>query len=160
MLLKLSVANDQLSQIPSGKTTAEIWTHLKGLHETSNKSKAFFLKNTLFSIVMDKRTSLQAHLNWIQEIRDQLAIGRKMEEKDIVVITLRSLPKSYEHFIETLNITSSGVDLKFTDLCTLLLQQDRWKQQFGSNSSSTSTEQACAAKSFQKDKGKFQQPSQ
>ena len=78
---------------------------------------------------MDERTALQAHLNRIQEIRDQLlAIGRKMEEEDIVVITLRSLPKSYEHFIETLNITSTGVDLKFTDLCTLLLQQDRWKQ--------------------------------
>ena len=119
------------------------------------------MKNTLFSIVMDERTTLQAHLNWIQEIRDQLlAIGRKMEEEDIVVITLRSLPKSYEHFIETLNITSTGVDLKFTDLCTLLLQQDQWKQQFGSSSNSTSTEQAFVAKSFQKDKGKFQQPSQ
>lgn len=75
---------------------------------------------------MDEHTSLQAHLNRIQEIRDQLlAISRKMEEEDIVVITLWSLPKSYEHFIETLNITSSGVDLKFTDLYTLLLQQDR-----------------------------------
>ena len=58
MLLKLSIADDQLSQIPSGKTAAEIWTHLKGLHETSDKSRAFFLKNTLFSIVMDERTSL------------------------------------------------------------------------------------------------------
>ena len=83
-----------------------------------------------------------------------------MEEEDIVVITLKSLPKSYEHFIETLNITSSGVDLKFTDLCTLLLQQDRWKLQFGSSSSSTSTKKAFAVKSFQKDKGKFQQSSQ
>ena len=53
-----------------------------------------------------------------------LAIGCNMEEGDIVVITLRSLPKSYEHFIETLNIPSSGVDMKLTDLCTLFLQQD------------------------------------
>ena len=83
-----------------------------------------------------------------------------MEEEDIVVITLRSLPKFYEHFIETLNIISTSVDMKFTNLCTLLLQQDRWKQQFGSSSNSTSTEQAFAVKSFQKDKGKFQQPSQ
>ena len=84
------------------------------------------MKNTLFSIVMDERTTLQANLNRIQEICDQLlAIGRKMEKEDIVVITLRSLPKSYEHFIETLNIMSFGVDLKFTDLCTQLLQQDR-----------------------------------
>ena len=45
MLLKLFVADDQLPQIPSGKTSAEIWQQLKELHETSDKSRAFFLKN-------------------------------------------------------------------------------------------------------------------
>lgn len=74
-----------------------------------------------FSIVMDERNSLQDHLNRIKNIRDQLeAIGWNMEE-DMVVITLKSLPKSYKHFVETLNITSIGVDLKFADLCTKLL---------------------------------------
>lgn len=34
----------------------------------------------------------------------------------MVVITLKSLPKSYEHFIEMLNITSTNVDLKFPEL--------------------------------------------
>lgn len=130
MLLKLFVAYDQDSQIPFGKTAAKIWALLKGLHDTSDKSRAFFLKNTLFSIIMDEWTPLQAHLNRMWEIHDQLlSINHKMEEEDIVVITLQCLPKSYEHFIETLNITSSGVDLKFTDLYTLLLQQDQWKQQ-------------------------------
>ena len=77
---------------------------------------------------MEEPKLIQEHLYKIQDIHDQLlAIGRKMEEEDIVVITLESLPKSYKHFIETLNNTSSGVDLKFTDLCTLLHQQDRWK---------------------------------
>ena len=113
MLLKLSVVDDQLSQIPSDMTTAKIWVHLKNLHETSDKSKAFFLKNTLFSIIMDERTLLQAHLNRIQEIHDQLLVtSRKMEEEDIVLITLHNLPKFYEHFIKTLNIMSSDVDLK------------------------------------------------
>ena len=59
MLLKLSVTDDQLPQIPSGKTTAEIWKHLKELHETSDKSRAFFRKNQLFSIMMDEHMSLQ-----------------------------------------------------------------------------------------------------
>ena len=146
MLLKLSVTDDQLPQIPSGKTTAEIWKHLKELHETSDKSRAFFLKNQLFSIMMDEHISLQEHLNKIKAIRDQVeAIGRTMEEEDMVVITLKSLPKSYEHFIETLNITSTNVDLKFPELCTKLLQQDRWKQQFGSDASSASSENAFAA---------------
>eukprot|EP00253_Pinus_taeda_P004299 PITA_04299 len=147
MLLKLSVADDQLPQIPSGKTAAEIWQLLKDLHETSDKSRAFFLKNQLFSIMMDEHISLQEHLNKIKDIRDQLeAIGRTMEEEDLVVITLKSLPPSYEHFIETLNITATNVDLKFPDLCTKLMQQDRWKQQFGGGAASASSENAFVAK--------------
>ena len=70
MLLKLSIVDDQLPQIASDKTTAEIWAHLKNLHETSDKSKAFFLKKTLFSIFMHERTSLQANLNSIRKICD------------------------------------------------------------------------------------------
>ena len=97
--------------------------------------------------MMDEHVSLQEHLNKIKDIRDQLeAIGRTMEEEDLVVITLKSLPPSYEHFIETLNITATNVDIKFPDLCTKLMQQDRWKQQFGSGAASASSENAFAAK--------------
>eukprot|EP00253_Pinus_taeda_P022033 PITA_22033 len=97
--------------------------------------------------MMDEHMSLQEHLNKIKDIQDQLeAIGRTMEEEDMVVITLKSLPKSYEHFIETLKITSTNVDLKFPELCTKLMQQDRWKQQFGSGATSASLENAFAAK--------------
>ena len=70
MLLKLSVVDDQLPQIHFGKTATEIWQQLKELHETSDKSRAFFLKNQLFSIMMDEHMSLQEHLNKIKDIRD------------------------------------------------------------------------------------------
>ena len=52
-------------------------------------------------------------------------------EEDMVVIILKSLPTSLEHFIETLNISSIDVDLKFEDLSTNSLQQDRCKKEFG-----------------------------
>lgn len=70
MLLKLFVTDDQLPQIPSGKSAADIWKYLKELHETSDKSRAFFLKNQLFSIMMDEHMSLQEHLTKIKDIRD------------------------------------------------------------------------------------------
>ena len=77
---------------------------------------------------MSEDASLQEHLLKIKDIREQLeAIGRKMEEEDMVVIMLKSLP-AYEHFIETLNIIATNVDLKFGELCNNLLQQDRWKK--------------------------------
>ena len=75
-----------------------------------------------------------------------------MEEEDMVVITLKSLPRAYEDFIETLNITATNIDLKFGELCNKLLQQDRWKKQFGS-SETEGFEQAFAANV--KGKGKW-----
>ena len=40
-------------------------------------------------------------------------IDRAMEEEDMVVMTLKTLPFSYANFIETLNITSIDKDLTF-----------------------------------------------
>ena len=86
--------------------------------------------------MMSEGASLQEHLLKIKDIREQLeAIGWKMEEEDMVVITLKSLPQAYEHFIETPNITATNVDLKFGELCNKLLQRYRWKKQFGSSES-------------------------
>jgi hypothetical protein len=44
-----------------------------------------------------------------------------MEEEDMVVIALESLPDAYENFIETMNITTMNVDLKFEEMCNKLL---------------------------------------
>lgn len=99
MLLKLLDIDDMFPKVPSSKKVNEIWDHLKNLHETFDKSRAFFLMN-MFSIMMDEMMSLQEHLTKIKEIHDQLeAVGRKMEEEDMVVITLKSLPRSYEHLL-------------------------------------------------------------
>ena len=46
----------------------------------------------------------------------------------MVVITLKSLPRSYEHFFETLNIPYMNVDLNFHEMYNKLLHQDRWKK--------------------------------
>jgi hypothetical protein len=87
MLLKLFVINEMLLEVQAKKTSVNIWKHLKELHETLNKDKAFFSKNMLFSIAMDENASLQEHLLKIKDIREQLStIGRKMEEEDMVVI--------------------------------------------------------------------------
>jgi hypothetical protein len=102
---------------------------LKETHEILDKGRAFFLKNMLFSIKMSEGESFQENLLKIKDIQEQLeAIGRKMTEEDMVVFTLNNLPGSYEHFIETLNITDTNIDLKFREIYNKLLQHDRWKK--------------------------------
>ena len=46
----------------------------------------------------------------------------------MVVITLKNSPRAYTHFIETLNITTTNVDLKFDELCNTLSKLNRWKK--------------------------------
>ena len=76
------------------------------------------------------------HLVRIKDTCDQLeAVGGKVEEKNMLVILLNILPcSSYKPFIETLNNASTNIDLKCDELCTKLLQQARWRQQFFSSS--------------------------
>jgi len=90
--------------------------------------------------------TLHDHLLKIKKIWEKLeAIGRKVEEKDTLVIMLKNLPHAYQHFIETLNITAMDVDLKFGELCNNLLQYDICKKQFGSNSEIESSKQIFVA---------------
>jgi len=52
MLIKLSVTDEMLPEVQTGKNAVAIWKHLKETHEISDKGRAFFLKNMLFSIKM------------------------------------------------------------------------------------------------------------
>lgn len=82
---------------------------------------------------MEEHHLLPDHLLKIKNIRDQLkVIDRQMEEEDLVIITLNSLP-SFENFIETSNITSND-ELTFDQLSNKLLQKGRWRKQFVNHS--------------------------
>jgi hypothetical protein len=70
MLIKLSVTYEMLPEVQNGKTAATIWKQLKETHEISDKGRALFLKNMLFSIKMSEGASLQEHLLKIKDIRE------------------------------------------------------------------------------------------
>ena len=58
MLLKLSVIDEMLPEVQTGTNSATIWQHLKEMHETLDKARAFFLNNTLFSMMMEEHAYL------------------------------------------------------------------------------------------------------
>lgn len=90
----------------------------------------------------------------MKDIREQLlAIGCKMEEEDMMVITLKSLSRAYVHFLETLNVTTTNVASQFDELCNKLSWRDRWKKQFCSSNEAQGSKHAFAANV--KGKGKW-----
>ena len=64
------MTNVMLPEIQTKKTSVAIWKQSKDLHETSDKGRAFFLKNIFFSITMDESVSLQEHLLKIMDIHE------------------------------------------------------------------------------------------
>jgi hypothetical protein len=54
---------------------------------------------------MDKGDSISNHLLKLKDIHDQfLALGREVGEEDMVDVALKSLPQSFEHFVETIHL--------------------------------------------------------
>lgn len=63
----------------------------------------FYLKKQLYTLQMDEGKEMRKHLDDFNKLMlDLSAVGVNMEEEDQAIILLSSLPKTYEHFVDTM----------------------------------------------------------
>lgn len=121
------------------KIAREMFKTLEEMYEFNNTSKALALKKQLHHVKMAKGDSVMPFFMKISELRDQLStIGHMVDDKDLAMLALNGLPKSWEPYIQGISVRSKLP--KFDCLRADCIQEESRLAARGNGQSSTNEE--------------------
>jgi hypothetical protein len=103
-ILIYSVRDHLLPCIANIKISYEMYEALKYMFESDNTLKALTLKGQLQRTKMTKGDTVATFFMKISDIKEQLgAIGEIISDRELVLYTLKNLPKQWETFIQSIS---------------------------------------------------------
>nr|GEY36172.1 zinc finger, CCHC-type [Tanacetum cinerariifolium] len=99
----LCLGNKVLREVTGETTASRVWSKLETLYMTNSLANKLYLKKMLYIFYMPAGQKISKHIYEFNKIVLDLAnIKVKFEDEDLALLLLTSLPKSYEHFVDTL----------------------------------------------------------
>ncbi|GJR92044.1 hypothetical protein Tco_0216055 [Tanacetum coccineum] len=98
----LCLGNKVPREVTGETTAAGVWSKLKTLYMTKSLANKLYLKK-LYTFYLPAGRKISEHIDEFNKIILDLAnIEVKLEDEDLALLLLTSLPASYEHFVDTL----------------------------------------------------------
>lgn len=100
--LILSLGDEVISVVSDEAKNIGIWEKLDSIYMKKSLTNRLYLKKKLYTLQMEESKELKKHLDDYNRIMlDLNDAGVKQDEEDQDIILLSSLPRVYEHFVDT-----------------------------------------------------------
>lgn len=97
-VIRLSLAKNVLANVQGISSAKELWEKLEGMYQAKGVSNRVYLKEQFHTLRMNEGTTISDHLSVLNGIVSELeAIGVKIDDEDIALRLIWSLPHIYEH---------------------------------------------------------------
>ena len=109
----LSLGDEVLREVGAEKSALGLWKRLDELYMTKSLANRLYLKKNLFGLSLVEGGSLNEHIDSFNKaVIDLETVDVKISDEDKAILLLSSLPKSYEHFVDTLLYGRESLTMK------------------------------------------------
>jgi hypothetical protein len=135
--IQLCLSNEVLQEVLEETKAAGLWLKLESLYMTKSLSNKLYLKQRLYLLRMSEGTSIKSHLDEFNSILNDLKrMVDKIDDEDMAILLLCSLPPSYKNFRESFIIGREELNLE--DVKAALLSKELLEKQTGDSEGTSS----------------------